>query len=446
MTVATSDEFCAYVAERHPGDTDFHHAVRDVVADVWDDYAHTDGHREARILERLIEPDRLVSFRVTWEDDDGAVHVNRGTRVQHNDALGPYKGGIRFHPTVTADTLKFLAFEQTFKNALTDLPMGGGKGGADFDPKWRSDREIMRFCQAFMGELHRYIGPDTDIPAGDINVGEREIGYLFGAYRKIKNAYEGALTGKGLSFGGSPLRTEATGFGLMHFVRAIAKAQGRSIEGERVAISGAGNVATHAAECAIVHGAKVVTLSDSGGTLCCDSGLTHDTVANIRAHKSDGGRLSDFAERNGFDFEGDAKPWAIACAIALPCATQNELDEADARALADGHCWLIGEGANMPLTAEARSVVDESDIVLAPAKAANAGGVAISGLEIMQNQMRKALTRNEVSDELARIMTRIHDTCTEFGGGDGKRVDYPRGANRAAYHRVARAMLAQGVR
>ena len=450
MTHGSADEFLQSFRERHPDESNYHHAVSDVVHDVWTTYADNQTHRSQRILDRLTEPDRMVSFRVTWEDDDGAVHVNRGYRVQANNAIGPYKGGIRFSPDVSPDVLKFLAFEQTFKNALTGLPMGGGKGGADFNPDGRSDREIMRFCQAFMTELQRHIGPDTDVPAGDINVGAREIGYLFGAYRRIRNEYEGVLTGKGLSFGGSPLRTEATGFGLIHFIKAVAESRDRGLDGQRIAVSGAGNVATHAAECAAEQGATVVSLSDSGGVLICTSGLSADAIRDARAFKSSGGRLADFADEQGYDFEADAKPWALDCEIALPCATQNELDENDARKLVDGSCWLIGEGANMPLTSNASAAIRESDIAVAPAKAANAGGVAVSGLEIVQNQMREPRTRDEISDALSRIMKDIHDTCAEHGrnsdgGPRGKSIDYARGANIAGYLRVSEAMIAQGL-
>lgn len=445
MTVTSADDFLKHVERRHPHDPDYYHAVADVVSDVWDIYSAQDEHRKNRVLDRLTEPDRVISFRVTWEDDEGCVHVNRGYRVQQNNAIGPYKGGIRFHRELTLGTLKFLAFEQTFKNALTGLPMGGGKGGADFDPAGKSDREIMRFCQAFMTELCRHIGPDTDVPAGDINVGPREIGYMFGTYRKLRNEYDGVLTGKGLSFGGSPLRKEATGFGLIHFIRAIANKNDRKLEGQRVAVSGAGNVATHAAECAVEQGAKVISLSDSGGALICTTGFEIDTIRAARDFKGYGGRLTDFANEHGYDFEADGTPWSLACDIALPCATQNELDESAARALRDGDCWLIGEGANMPLTPEANSVLTEGEIIVAPAKAANAGGVAVSGLEIMQNQMRKPKIREEVSDELSRIMAEIHETCVEHGEDESGRIDYGRGANIASYLRVSEALIAQGL-
>jgi glutamate dehydrogenase (NADP+) len=446
MTCATSSEFMSYIRDRHPHDTRYHQAVAHVIDDIWSTYSETDAHRDNRILERLTEPDRVISFRVTWEDDEGKVHVNRGFRVQQNNAIGPYKGGIRFHPSVNEDLLKFLAFEQTFKNALTGLPMGGGKGGADFNPKGRSDREIMRFCYSFMTELQRHIGPDTDIPAGDINVGAREIGFLFGAYRKLRNEYESAMTGKALSYGGSPLRTEATGFGLVQFVAEIAKAEEREIEGQRIAISGAGNVATHAAECATVQGAKVISLSDSGGLLVREDGFSVETIEAVRKFKRETGRgLDEFSDTHNLTYEEGKKPWHLDCHIALPCATQNEVDKTDADALVDGPCWLIGEGANMPLQDEAMETVKNSGITLAPAKAANAGGVAVSGLEIMQNQMRKSRTRQEISDELSRIMGAIHDTCREHGSDGTGKVDYVRGANIAGYLRVADAMVAQGL-
>lgn len=425
---------------------EFHQAVLEFYGDVLS-HANDDPHiRDHSVLERLMEPDRTVSFRVTWEDDEGNVRVNRGYRVQFNSAIGPYKGGLRFHPSVNQSILKFLAFEQTFKNALTGLPMGGGKGGSDFDPRGCSDREINRFCTAFMTELHRHIGPATDVPAGDINVGAREIGYLFGSYRRITNEFEGAITGKGLPYGGSELRTEATGFGLLQFVCHMLEEQDKTVEGQTVVISGAGNVATHAAEKAIEMGAKVITLSDSSGFIHDPAGLDLEKLTWVRARKSKPGTsLEGFAEEfSGTAWHKGKAPWGVECNVALPCATQNEIGEEDAATLIDNGCQLIAEGANMPLTAEAIQVVRERKLPFGPAKAANAGGVAVSGLEISQNRSAAPLSREEVGEELKAIMKRIHSQCVEAGRQENH-IDYLRGANIASFKRVANAMLAQGI-
>ncbi len=428
------------------GEQEFHQAVVEFFGDILS-YAndYPDLHDQS-VLERLMEPDRTVSFRVTWEDDAGNVRVNRGYRVQFNSAIGPYKGGLRFHPSVNQSILKFLAFEQSFKNALTGLPMGGGKGGSDFDPSGCSDREINRFCTAFMTELHRHIGPEIDVPAGDINVGAREIGYLFGSYRRITNEFEGAITGKGLPYGGSELRTEATGFGLLQFVCHMLEEQDKSIEGKTVVISGAGNVATHAAEKAIEMGAHVVTLSDSSGFIHDPDGLNLEKISWVRRHKSKPGTsLEAYVEEFcGANWQKGKAPWRVNCDIALPCATQNEIDEESAATLIDNGCQLIAEGANMPLTAKAIEVVRERKLLFGPAKAANAGGVAVSGLEISQNRSAAPLSREEVSEELRQIMKNIHAQCLEEGRQDDH-VDYLRGANIAAFKRVASAMLAQGI-
>ena len=439
------ERLMAQVEERSPAETEFHQAVREFAADVLPIVADTPAYRDAAILDRLAEPERIVSFRVTWEDDDGRVRVNRGYRVQYSSAIGPYKGGIRFHPTVTQSVLKFLGFEQSFKNALTGLPMGGGKGGADFDPKGRSSREVMRFCNAFMTELHRHIGPDVDVGAGDINVGQREIGYLLGAYRRITNAFEPSLTGKGPSFGGSPMRTEATGFGLVYFACHMLEAAGEALEGKRVVISGAGNVATHAAEKAIEFGAKVVTLSDSRGRIVAEDGLDAGAVAKVRAHKSRSGEsLQGIADAVGAEWTADATPWSVPCDIALPCARENELELDDARCLVDNGCILVAEGANMPATLAAARLLRERKVLFGPAKAANAGGVAVSGLEIAQNLTRTPLSQDEVCRELTKIMKSIHDTCAAAGDGGNGPINYARGANIAGFRAVADAMLAQG--
>lgn len=441
----TLENLMTRVRDRAAGEDEFHQAVEEVFADVVDAANRDPRLQIDGVLERLLEPDRVISFRVTWEADNGDVEVNRGYRVQYCSAIGPYKGGLRFHPTVNSSILKFLAFEQTFKNALTGLPMGGGKGGSDFNPNGRSDREVNRFCTAFMTELHRHIGPDVDVPAGDINVGSREIGYLFGAYRRITNEFEGALTGKGTAYGGSELRTEATGFGLLHFVCHMLEAANDCVEGKTIAISGAGNVATHAAEKAVEMGGKVVTLSDSNGFVYDKDGFDIEKLRWVRKHKSKpGASLEDYTSEFGGDWFAGQKPWRVTCEIALPCATQNEIDEGDVDALIDNGCKLVAEGANMPLTAGAIKKVRSAKIHFAPAKAANAGGVAVSGLEISQNRTASSRTREQISEELHSIMKRIHDQCAEAGDA-GDFIDYAKGANIAAFRKVAAAMLAQGL-
>ncbi|MFW5681202.1 MAG: NADP-specific glutamate dehydrogenase [Pseudomonadota bacterium] len=439
------ESFLDRVQARSPNQDAFHQAVREVAGDLLPLCRDEPRLREALVLDRLTEPDRVVHFRVVWEDDRGRVRLNRGYRVQFNGAIGPYKGGLRFHPSVDLSTLKFLAFEQTFKNALTGLPMGGAKGGADFDPRSCSEREIERFCHAFMVELHRHIGPDTDVPAGDMNVGEREIGFLFGAYRRITNDFEGALTGKGQSFGGSARRTHATGNGLVFFVCRMLGEHGMELDGRTVAISGAGNVATHAADKALSLGARVVTLSDSRGTLVHEDGLSSEQIAAVRRHKTEGrGSLEDCARAFGAEWRADHKPWSVSAEVALPCATENELERDDALALVANGCRAVGEGANMPTTPEARIALHEAGVLFAPAKAANAGGVAVSGLEISQNRAAKPLDAGTVQDELERIMGEIHDRSAAAGRDDDGRIDYARGANVAAFQRLADAMLAQG--
>lgn len=439
------ETFMENLQKRAPDEAEFHQAVREVFEDVVPVANETPHYLDCALLERMSEPERIVSFRVAWEADDGKVHVNRGYRVQFNGAIGPYKGGLRFHPSVNPSVLKFLAFEQTFKNALTGLPMGGGKGGSDFNPNGHSDREIRNFCNAFMMELHRHIGPNVDVPAGDINVGTREIGYMFGAYRRITNEFEGSITGKGITYGGSELRMEATGHGLLHFVCHMLETAHDSVSGRTFAISGAGNVATHAADKAIEMGGTVLTLSDSGGFLHMSDGFGHDLISEIRDLKADGGSLSELSDRSGLDWHEGKKPWNIKCDIALPCATQNELNLEDAEALAENGCRVIGEGANMPLTAQAISYVRDHGILFAPAKAANAGGVAVSGLEIAQNRTGLTRTRSDISETLHTIMREIHERCAEHGKRDDGKIDYAKGANVAAFRKVADAMVAQGI-
>lgn len=440
------DNFMNALKSRTPGEEEFHQAVHEVSRDIIPIINDHSEYQDAGLLERLTEPDRIVSFRVAWERDDGSVAVNRGYRVQFNGAIGPYKGGLRFHPTVTPSVLKFLGFEQIFKNALTGLPMGGGKGGSDFDPSDCSNAEIERFCHAFMVELHRHIGPDRDVPAGDINVGAREIGYLFGAYRRITGDYQGVLTGKSLSFGGSEMRTEATGYGLIYFLRDMLNHHDRNLDGLTIAISGAGNVATYAAEKAIELGAKVVTLSDSRGSIVDREGLTQERIDWVRQHKSvSGNSLEDYADKFSADWHADTTPWGIDCDVALPCATQNELDGDAAKKLIDNGCCAIAEGANMPLTHEAVEHVRERDVLFGPAKAANAGGVAISGLEIWQNQRRRSANRETVADALETLMTDIHERCADEGQNGKAAIDYARGANVAGFRAVADAMVAQGI-
>ena len=428
----------------HPGQDEFLQAVQEVAHDVLTVEAANPAYHRARVLERLAEPDRVIAFRVTWEDDAGKVQINRGWRVQTSNAIGPYKGGLRFHPNVTESVLKFLGFEQVFKNALTGLPLGGGKGGADFDPRGRSDREIMRFCQAFMRELQHHIGPDRDVPAGDINVGAREIGYLFGAYSQHNLAFHGALTGKGIAFGGSAGRVEATGYGLVYFLQNMLAAQRTTIEGKRIAISGKGNVATHAARKAIDTGARVVTLSDTSGTLFAPDGMGHDAVSWVQERKAQGKDISEPPQELCMAFKEGTLPWGVEADVALPCATQNEMDETAANAALDAGVKTIAEGANMPLTKGALERVEASDATYAPGKASNAGGVAVSGLEMSQNAQRRYASAEAVDADLQDIVRNIHDRVADEGRGDGA-IDYRRGANIAGYRQLADAIAALGV-
>jgi len=439
------DHFMAGVRRRNPYETEFHQAVEEVAMHVLPFTASHPEYRKKRIFERMTEPDRVLTFRVCWEDDEHNVRVNRGYRVQCNNAIGPYKGGIRFAPNVNQSVLKFLAFEQTFKNSLTGLPMGGAKGGADFNPKGKSDAEVMRFCQAFMIELHRHIGPNTDIPAGDIGVGSREVGYLFGQYKRLENRFEGVLTGKAVEFGGSHIRTESTGYGVVYMMEQVLRHVGDDLEGKRCVISGSGNVALYTAEKLIDLGARVVSLSDSSGTVVDDDGFDRDKLAWVKDLKqSRRGRIRKYAEEFGVPYlEGEA-PWAVPCDLAFPCATQNELDSDSARALIDGGCKAIAEGANMPSTAAAIRLLHDAGVRLVPAKAANAGGVAVSGLEMSQNSLRLGWSREEVDERLRAIVHRIHEQCLEYGE-EKNFVDYLRGANIAGFRKVATAMLAYGI-
>ena len=440
--------FIAGVKRRNPGQDEFVQAVTEVAEDIFDFIGDKVQYHEAQILRRMAEPDRVVSFRVCWEDDRGNIRVQRGWRVQNNNAIGPYKGGIRFHPSVTESVLKFLAFEQTFKNALTGLPMGGGKGGANFNPKGKSVNEIMRFCQSFMTELYRHIGPDVDVPAGDIGVGAREVGYMFGQYKRITNHWNGVLTGKGLEFGGSLIRTEATGYGAVYFLQNMLKTRGHDVEGKVAVISGSGNVATHAAEKIVQLGGKVVTLSDSEGFIHDPAGITQDKIDWVKTHKTHRrGRISDYArEFSGATFHGHgARPWGVPCDVALPCATQNELNGEEALTLLGNGCMAVSEGANMPTDLDGVHAFKAAKILYAPGKASNAGGVAVSGLEMSQNSSRMSWKEAELQALLKDIMAGIHERCLEYGRHKDGHVDYVRGANIAGFKKVADAMLAFGV-
>ncbi len=439
--------FLDIVAQRNSNESEFLQAVEEVAETVMPFIENNEKYKNKKLLLRMVEPERVVTFRVCWLDDKGDIQVNRGYRIQMNSAIGPYKGGIRFHPTVTLSVLKFLAFEQVFKNSLTTLPMGGGKGGSDFDPKGKSDNEIMKFCQAFMSELFRHIGNDTDVPAGDIGVGAREVGYMFGMYKKLRNEFTGVFTGKGLSFGGSLIRPEATGYGNVYFVQNMLKTKNESLKGKTILISGSGNVAQYSAEKAIELGAKVITMSDSSGYIVDYDGIDTDKLAFIMNLKNvKRGRISEYVETytNAKFVEGKT-PWHEKCDIALPCATQNELLGNDAKALLANGCICVSEGANMPSTKEAIEAFHAAKIFFAPGKASNAGGVATSGLEMTQNSMRYNWTREEVDAKLKDIMASIHESCMAYGTDDDGYVDYVKGANIAGFVKVADAMLAQGV-
>jgi len=444
MTVSV-DSFLARVKQRDPYQTEFHQAVEEVLRSLWPFLQSNPHYLKAGILERLVEPERAIQFRVPWVDDQGKVQVNRGFRVQMNSAIGPYKGGLRFHPSVNLSVLKFLAFEQVFKNSLTSLPMGGGKGGADFDPKGKSDGEVMRFCQSFMSELYRHIGANLDVPAGDIGVGGREIGYLFGQYKRLANEFASVLTGKGLSYGGSLIRPEATGYGCVYFAEEMLKREQLGFEGKRVTISGSGNVSQYAAQKVMELGGKVISLSDSEGTLVIEAGLNAEQWHYLMALKNQRrGRIREMAEHFALPFLAGKTPWQLPCDIALPCATQNELCAEDAKTLLKRGCVCVAEGANMPSTLDAVEVFIEAGTLYAPGKAANAGGVATSGLEMSQNAMRLHWSGGEVDEKLHGIMQNIHQACVSYAEENG-RINYVKGANIAGFVKVADAMLEQGV-
>ena len=446
MKYQSAHDFLAVVAKKNPGQPEYLQAVTEVVESLWPFISQNPRYADHGVLDRLVEPERAILFRVSWVDDKGEVQVNRGYRIQHNGAIGPYKGGLRFHPSVNLSILKFLAFEQTFKNALTTLPMGGGKGGSDFDPKGKSNGEIMRFCQAFVSELFRHVGSDTDVPAGDIGVGAREIGFMAGMIKKLTNRADCVFTGKGLSYGGSLIRPEATGYGTVYFAEEMLRHSGRTIAGLRVAVSGSGNVAQYAIEKALALGAKVITASDSSGTVIDEAGFTTEKLQVLMQVKNvEYGRIKDYAERVGARFVEGASPWSVKAEVALPCATQNELNKDDAATLIANGVLCVAEGANMPCTAEAMKLFDENRILYAPGKATNAGGVATSGLEMTQNAMRLSWTREEVDARLFDIMKGIHDACVKFGTREDGSVNYVDGANIAGFVKVADAMLAQGV-
>ncbi|RLD37564.1 MAG: NADP-specific glutamate dehydrogenase [Bacteroidetes bacterium] len=437
--------FMAKVIAKNPGEVEFHQAVHEVVESLIPFVEENPQYKEARILDRMVEPERVILFRVPWINDKGGVELNKGYRIEMNSAIGPYKGGLRFHPTVNLGILKFLAFEQVLKNSLTTLPMGGGKGGSDFDPKGKSDNEVMRFCQSFMTELQRHIGPDTDVPAGDIGVGGREIGFLFGQYKRLRNEFVGVLTGKGLDWGGSLIRPEATGYGTVYFAKEMLATRNETFKGKTVAISGSGNVAQYATEKVTELGGKVVTLSDSSGFIYDPDGIDAEKLAWIMELKNvKRGRIKEYANKFGVQYFEDERPWGIKVDVALPCATQNEINDEEAQTLIDNGCYCISEGANMPSTPEAIKIYIDSKILYGPGKAANAGGVAVSGLEMSQNSMRLSWTRKEVDNKLHSIMIDIHENCVKWGK-EGDFINYVNGANIAGFVKVADAMLAQGV-
>lgn len=439
------EKFIENVVAKNPGETEFHQAVREVVESVVPFIEKQPRYQENRILERMVEPERVIIFRVPWVDDKGQIQVNRGFRIEMNSAIGPYKGGLRFHPSVNLGILKFLAFEQVFKNSLTTLPMGGGKGGSDFDPKGKSDNEVMRFSQSFMTELSKHIGPNTDVPAGDIGVGGREIGYMFGQYKRLRNEFTGVLTGKSLNWGGSLIRPEATGYGCVYFVQEMLKRKGETFKGKVCAVSGSGNVAQFTIEKLIELGAKVVTVSDSNGYIYDKDGIDRKElkcifdIKNVRR-----GRIKECANEFKCEYFENERPWGVKCDIAFPSATQNEISEEDAKTLVKNGCMAVGEGANMPTTPEGIKVFQKARIMYAPGKAANAGGVATSGLEMTQNSMRLSWSREEVDKKLQDIMTAIHEQCVNFGK-EGDYVNYVKGANIAGFVKVADAMIEQGV-
>ncbi len=439
------NDFMAKVIAKNPGEVEFHQAVHEVVESLVPYIEEHPQYKKFKILDRMVEPERVIIFRVPWLDDKGDVQINRGFRVQMNSAIGPYKGGLRLHPTVNLGVLKFLAFEQVLKNSLTTLPMGGGKGGSDFDPKGKSDNEVMRFCQSFMTELQRYIGADTDVPAGDIGTGGREIGYLFGQYKRLRHEFTGVLTGKGLEWGGSLIRPEATGYGATYFAKEMLATKGETFEGKTVVLSGSGNVAQYACEKVTQLGGKVVTLSDSSGYIHDPAGIDANKLAFVMELKNvKRGRIKEYADKYGVEYHAGERPWGVKCDVAMPCATQNEINEEQAKTLVANGCYAVSEGANMPSTPEAVLVFQAHKILFAPGKAANAGGVAVSGLEMSQNSLRLSWTSEEVDQRLHDIMKAIHSTCVKYGT-EGDYVDYVKGANIGGFVKVADAMMAQGL-
>ena len=445
MKYQTIDQFLENLKSRNPGEIEFHQAAYEVVDSIWDFLKDNPHYLHSNILDRITEPERVLMFRVPWRNDNGDVEINRGYRVEFNSAIGPYKGGLRFHPSVNLSILKFLGFEQVFKNSLTTLPMGGGKGGCDFDPKGKSDNEVMRFCQSFMTELSRHIGENTDVPAGDIGVGGREIGYMFGQYKRIRNEFTGVLTGKGLNWGGSLIRPEATGYGAVYFAQEMLKTKNQSFKNKIVAISGSGNVAQFAAEKVIELGGKVITLSDSSGTIYDENGIDSEKLEFVKDLKNNKrGRISEYTNKFKAEYIESERPWNKKCDVALPCATQNEINLNDAKNLINNGCICVAEGANMPTETDAVHEFIKNKILFGPGKAANAGGVAVSGLEMSQNSMRISWSRDEVDQRLNQIMKDIHSQCTEYGK-EGDFINYVKGANIAGFVKVADAMLAQGV-
>ncbi|MGE0090148.1 MAG: NADP-specific glutamate dehydrogenase [Bacteroidales bacterium] len=439
------EQFMAKIIAKNPNEKEFHQAVQEVAESLIPFIEENPKYKHAKILERMAEPERTILFRIPWLDDKGEIQINKGYRIEMNSAIGPYKGGMRFHPTVNLGILKFLAFEQVLKNSLTTLPMGGGKGGSDFDPKGKSDNEVMRFCQSLMTELFRHIGHNTDVPAGDIGVGGREIGYMFGQYKRLKNEFTGVLTGKGISYGGSLVRPEATGYGNVYFAQEMLKTRGESFKGKTVVVSGSGNVSQFAVEKVTELGGKVVTMSDSSGFIHDPSGITKEKLAYVMDLKNvKRGRIKEYAEKYGVEYYENKRPWGIKCDVALPCATQNEIEIADAKTLISNGCFCVSEGANMPSTPDAVEVFIEKKILYGPGKAANAGGVATSGLEMTQNSMRLPWSREEVDQRLHQIMINIHQTCVKWGKQDDGYINYVNGANVGGFVKVAEAMLAQG--
>ena len=446
MKYKTKEEFLNSVVDNYSDQKEFHQAVEEVIHSIWDTVNSKKEYGQFNILDRIVTPDRVIMFRVPWMDDDNNVHVNLGYRIQFNSAIGPYKGGLRFHPSVNLGILKFLAFEQVFKNSLTGLNLGGGKGGSNFDPKGKSDKEIMNFCYAFMNELYRHIGRRTDIPAGDIGVGGREIGYMFGQYKKIRNAFTGVLTGKGTNWGGSLIRPEATGYGLVYFVSEMLKTRDDSLQGKTVTVSGSGNVAQFACEKLIELGAKPVTLSDSGGFVYDPEGITQEKLEYVKELKGErSARISEYAKKYNVKYFEGKRPWSIKCDVALPCATQNELNFRDAKELLQNGCFVVSEGANMPSTTNAVHHFVDKKILYGPGKAANAGGVAISGIEMSQNSTRIPLTREKVDNLLKEIMERIHTTCVKYGSEKDGFINYVDGSNIGGFVRVADSMIDQGI-